>query len=490
MTFEKESFGAAEVHHTPTLRERMEDNVLQSVPAEQRKSGWALSLNSMSAATPLICLAIAGTVVSRSGVLVGLLAAVLVTVFGTVVGWLVGHITYLEGVSNTVSTRLYGLGIRGSALASGIFAFMTLGFLAIENVLLYHAIEFMFDIPPTTVNKVLIYGGLTVLWIVLTAFGMSVVTRTSGLLLALGAVFIVVVTAVGLHGSGVPLGDVMTQGPTVPGAGGFGDRFQFALVTLVASTGSLALTAADYTRYARTTRDVGVTAFAGSLVINMVLVVFGALIFSGGRHVVERYLIDQGKATGQTAGATAVALSETNAGAFLIAITPLIGFLLACALQAKIQVLNTYSSSLALTNLSDGLLRRRPARVLMVVLGNAIGLVMVFAGILDVLNTWLGILGVITTSLIGVIIADFYLVRRRVRADPQRAEAVNWAGVTSVAVASVLGETLQESDVFSLGFVISFFAGLIVYPMLRRSLLPHGTGTTVEPVGLARLTDE
>ncbi|MFJ8604995.1 purine-cytosine permease family protein [Streptomyces shenzhenensis] len=467
----------------------MEDNVLRSVPLDQRKSGWALSLNSMSAATPLICLAIAGTVVSRSGILVGLLAAVLVTVFGTVLGWLVGHITFLEGVSNTVSTRLYGLGIRGSAVASAIFAFMTLGFLAIENVLLYNAVEFMFDIPPTTLNKVLIYGVFTLLWILLTAFGMSFVTKTSGLLLAASAVLIVIVTAIGLHGSGIPLGTILSHGPTVSDVGSFGDRFSFALVTLVASTGSLTLTAADYTRYARGTRDVGITAFAGSLVINVVLVLFGALIFYGGSVVVQQYLIDNGKATAQSAQAAAVALSEINAGAFLIAITPL-GFLLACAIQAKIQVLNAYSSSLALTNMFDGLLRRRPARVLMVVLGNAIALIMVFAGILDVLNAWLGILGVITTALIGVIIADFYIVRRSRRADPQTAENVNWAGVLTVTVATVLGEVLQETGVFSLGFLVSLFAGLLIYPVLRRSLLAPGTGTTIEPVGLDRLSQE
>ncbi len=54
--------------------------------------------------------------------------------------WLAGRPRPLKsGTSSTVTARFYGLGTRGSALASLIFAFMILGFLALENALLYYA---------------------------------------------------------------------------------------------------------------------------------------------------------------------------------------------------------------------------------------------------------------------------------------------------------------------------------------------------------------
>ncbi|GAA3704725.1 cytosine permease [Arthrobacter ginkgonis] len=469
---------------TPSVKDLMEDNVLQRVPDDQRRSGWSLSLNSMSAVTPLICIAIAGLVIIQAGFLVGIVAAVLITIFGTALAWLVGHVTYTEGVSNTVVTRLYGLGIRGSSLASAIFGFMAIGFLAIENVLLYNAIRFMFDLPQTWVADLVIYGILTVFWIALTTFGMSLVTKTSGTLLAVSALLMVVLTAIAMVGSGMPIGTALSHGPLVADAGSVWERLQFALVTLVASTGSFALTSADYARYARSTRDVGISAFLGALVLNVGLVIVASLLFYGGSVLVGQRLVEDGLAAPGDAANAALQLSSHNAGAFLIIVSPVLGFILACAVQAKTQVLNVYGASLALTNFADGLFRRRPSRLIMILAANAVGLVFVAGGILDLLNAWLAVLGVITTALIGVLVSDFYIVRRRQRSDHAACEVVNWAGVLTVVLSLAVAETLQVLQVLPLGFLTSLVISAVLYPLLRRTLLPAGTWTRREPVGL------
>lgn len=81
-----------------------------------------------------------------------------------------------------------GFGLRGSALASLVFTFMIVGFLPLENALLYYGTLFMFGLEPTTTNAIVIYGLLTVAWIVLTTFGLKLVQRVSTILLAAFAV--------------------------------------------------------------------------------------------------------------------------------------------------------------------------------------------------------------------------------------------------------------------------------------------------------------
>ena len=67
--------------------------------------------------------------------------------------------------------------------------------------------------------------------------------------------------------------------------------------------------------------------------------------------------------------------------------------------QAKAQVLNTYSASLSLSNLFNVTCRWRPGRFTFVVLANAAGIVMLYGGILEAVNTYIAALGVVTRIL-------------------------------------------------------------------------------------------
>jgi len=162
-----------------------------------------------------------------------------------------------------------------------------------------------------------------------------------------------------------------------------------------------------------------------------------------------------------------------------------IGFLLMYVAQAKAQVLNTYSGSLALSNLFDGLLGRNVGRLAMVVLANALGLLMIAADILGLINRYLGILAVTTTALAGVIIADYYIVRRRRAANPDLVESVNWAGVLSVVLSAATGGFLAEAGITPLGFLVTLAMVLVLYPVLRRSVLRGPREDAAEPGRLA-----
>jgi len=355
---------------------------------------------------------------------------------------------------------------------------MILGFLAIENALLYNGTIFAFGLEPSLLNAIVIYGVLTVAWILLTTFGINLVTRVSSVLLV--AFLVLLVYMVFRAGTATPIGETLSFGPLIPDLGDNAARFQIALVALAGSAGALALVDADYGRYARTSRDVGILAIAGALAIDVLMVVTGTIIIYGSTPIVAEFLVANNGVEATTAAQEASELAAANTGAYFIILSSVVGFILMYAAQAKAQVLNTYSGSLALTNFFDALFGWRPGRFFMVILGNIIGLLMVMGGILGLLQTYLGLLGILTTSFCGIMIADYYIVRRfapRRMRSTGTVDSVNWAGVISISVASVVSFVLAQSGVFVLGFLLALVITLILYPVLRMWVLKPGAYT-------------
>lgn len=463
---------------------KVEDHALSPVPLSERKSGWGLMTNSAGIASTLVQVAIAAAVTMIAGVGWGILAGVVVAVFGGALGWLVGHVAYVSGTSSTVTARYYGLGRRGSVLASLIFAFMILGFLALENALLYYGTLFMFGWAPTLLNAVVIYGALTVIWILLTIYGMKVVQRTSIILLIAFVVLTVTMATVALANSPLSLGDIMAAGP-IGGAGNEAANFGLVVSMLAGSAGALALVDADYARYAKSTRDVGILAIGGAIMIDIIVVVLGAVIVHASQSSVTNFLTGNPAAAESQVGETIAEkvswMIANNTGAYFIIIFGIVGFILMYVAQIKAQVLNTYSGSLSLVNLAEGLTGKSPSRLSAVIAGNVVALLMIAGNILGLLGSFLGILGVSTTALAAVIIADYFIVRRRKPAEAIETESVNWAGVLSVIVAAVIGSVLAETKVTPLGFLVSLVIVLVLYPLLRLFVLKAPTLRRSEP---------
>lgn len=468
----------------------IEDHALHRVPESQRKSGWALSWMTMGIVTTLVQLLIGSYVAAVAGMGWAIFADVLVAVFGGTLGWLVASISRREGLSSTVTSRFYGLGARGSALASLIFAFMILGFLALENALLYYGTLFAFGLHNTLTNRIIILGLLTVLWIVLTTFGVNLVIRVSSYLMVAFVILMAFMFYKSGFASGVPFAAIMSHGPLIPGMGGTWARFSTALVTLAGSAGALALVDADYARYAKRPRDVAIMAYAGSFMMDVVTMIAGAVIVFGGMGPAIHYMIAHHMATKANALSAANALAANDTGAFFIVLSATLGFILMYAAQVKAQVLNTYSGSLALTNLFDALGKWRPGRFAMVILGNVVALAMIAFGILNLISSWLNVLGIITTAFAAVMIADYYLVRKRAPADHDAVEAVNIAGVVSVVTASVVSAVLELAHIFSLGFLSALVLVFVMYPILRTAVFKPGALTGTVDAALALREEE
>ncbi|QQE81202.1 purine-cytosine permease-like transporter [Alicyclobacillus sp. SO9] len=467
------------------MAEMIEDHALNRVPSNERKSGWWLSWLTMGITSTLVQLLIGSVVTAMAGVGYGILAGICVWLFGGTLGWLVGRISFMEGVSSTVASRFYGLGARGSIIASAIYGFMILGFLALENALLYYGTLFALGWKDTTAHRLLLYGILTVLWIVLTTFGVKLVMRVSSILTIIFLALLLFMVWKAGFTSGVSIGTILSHGALIPNMGGTGSRFMQALVTLAGSAGGLAMVDADYARYAKSSRDVAVMAFAGLFIMDILVVVCGTIIMVGGAGPAAKYIVAHHMAAPGQAKTTVSQLAQNNTGAFFIILSAVVGFILMYAAQIKAQVLNTYSGSLALTNFFDVLFKWRPGRFLMVILGNLIGMGMVFAGILGTINAWLGMLGILTMSFSGVMISDYYWVRKRELAHHSEVESVNLAGVVSVIGASVISYWLQQSHIFPLGFLASLILTMVLYYGLRVAVLKPGMGTSLVQVDMS-----
>ena len=460
----------------------IDDNSLTPVPDSERKSGIYLSWLPAGVATSLLQLTIAGDITALVGSRWGLLAGAAVGTAVLVLGWLFCNIAYREGLSSTVLPRFYGLGLRGSAISSAAFGFMIIALLASENVLLYNGTLFAFHWRDTTGLRILIYGVLTIAWIALSSFGIKLVTRTSS---ALVLVFMCLLAYMVFHiysGSSTTLGDAFTQANTVLTGSG-SSRFVTVMGILGGQGSALILVNADYTRYARSRRAVGGVSLSGVIMLDIVGIALGILVLTGGNPMVARYLVLHGTATAATASAQAAALAATNTGAYFVIIAGGAGFALMYVAQTKVQVLNTYSGSLALSNLCYVLSGRHPNRFAMIVLSNAICLVMIAADVFGRLSGVLNVLGMVVMAFIALAIADFYIVARsRPRDTSAEVEPVNWAGVSTLVVASAVAYTLYRTDVFQYGFLASAVITVLLYPPLRMMVLKPTVRSIEAPV--------
>lgn len=462
-------------------QERMEDHALDSVPHEMRRGWLRLSWNTAGIVTTLVILFLGALTSFVAGFKIAMAAGMFVAVVGSMIGWACGHIAFKTGLSSTVMSRHYGFGTRGSLLGSLIFGFMIIGFLALENSLLYAGFRFAFDMHDTLMNKVIVYGLLTVAWVVLTAYGFDIVSKVSSYTLVAFVVLLIYITwqVVSMNADGQVFSFPSLFPPEVLASMGAQDdigKFIFCTNVMIGSAGALALVNADLGRYARSSMDIGVAAVLGNVAMGVGMVfVGGVFMYAGMGKLVAHYSMTLHIAP---EAAQKLAMSPDGVTAAFLLFGGTLGVALMILAQGKAQVLNTYSGSLALSNLFDAI-GLRMGRVIMVVIANLIGLLMIALGILNQVQAWIEILGVITTAFAGVMIVDYFFVSRlfapRATSAP---EAVNWAGVITTVTAAVLAHYVLDRFV-PVQFFTSLMVSIVLYPSLRftvfRPLLTNRT---------------
>lgn len=457
----------------------MEDNVLNPVAEHERVGGWVLLANTAGVGTTLAMLLIGGTSSYLVGVGWTAVAAVISATFGAVIGTLTGEVAQSTGMSSTVTTRFHGLGARGSGLASLIFAWMILSFLALENALLYNGTLFLFGWQPTPLNAAVIFSLLTIGWILLALFGLKLIQKTSFWLTILSGALLLVVLGVAISRADLPFGEIVAYVPADMSI----TKFLLVLAGMIGFAGALSLTGADFSRYARSKKDVRIMAIGGNIIVNFGVVTLGALIYQVGDTVVANYLTDPANsavAEAQVGGTLAEKvqfLAHTNAGAYFVILAGIVGFIVMYAAQVKAQAINAYAASLSLSNLFDAVFDKKPSRVVMLVAGNVLAMIAVYANILGFLIQFLAALGIATMALCALVISDYFHLRRGRPVSTRSVEAWNWAGLIALTVGVAVSYTLQATGILPVGFLVALVLVPAVYVTLRKTVLPEGAGT-------------
>jgi cytosine permease len=456
-----------------SLISTMEDHALERVPDAQRENWLAISWNTAGLVTTLVIMFFGALVCFVAGTRIALLAGIASFGIGTALAWPLARITYETGFSNTLITRRYGLGVRGSALASLIFGFLIVGFLAVENGLLYRGFLFYLTMQDDWPARVLLYGGMTIAWILLTAFGFAVLTRVSSLMLIgfLAALAWMLLQIPGQAGGS--LADALLFGSQLEpaalarmGVESDFDKFAFALNILAGPACALALNTADFGRYGRSTAHIGAAATIAIFLQSLLMMIIGgALMKSAAPAMIEYFSAANGLSA--AAARHQILRSPDSIAATFMVLGGGGGFVLMLLAQAKAQVLNTYSSSLCITNLFDALFRWRPGRITFVVLANVIALLMLYGQILHIVEEWIKLLGVLLSALAGVIVMDYYVVAPRLREPPgQEGGPVNWAGVLTIIGAVLFAHVLLK-PYFPVEVLSSLGCVAVLYPLLR-----------------------
>lgn len=465
---------------TSNLKSRVEDHSLEVVPEEDRKQWLSLTWNTAGIVTTLVILFFGALVCFVAGVKIALLAGMLCFALGSLLGWGLSHVAYTTGLSNTLITRQFGLGIKGSVLASIIFSFLIIGMLALENALLYRGILFFFEIPDQFSTRLFVYGGLTLTWILVTTFGFELIARfSSAMLIAFLLVMLLVLGRVLLQ-SDTALSEALLFGSQFPPEALQGmrihsdwDKFVFAMNILIGPACALPLVSVDYGRYARSTGHATIAVVIGSFFQSVIVTLIGGLLMYAAASGLTSYFQESQGLDLQTARQMVLQSPDSIASAFML-FGGAIGFLLMIVAQAKAQVLNCYSASLSLTNFFDALFNWQPGRFLFVIIANVIALMMLYGHILELVEAWISLLGVLLSTLSGVILMDYFVVspaisRRTGR--PVPLQKVNVAGIITI-IASVILAHYVLAGIITIEVLSACLVVVIFYPLLRLKVFP------------------
>ena len=327
-------------------------------------------------------------------------------------------------------------------------------------------------------DRILIYGGMALAWILLTAFGFALVTRVSslmltGFLLVLAwMVFVVIRDSGSADGAGLLFGSQLdADALAAMGIETTWDKFVFSLNILIGPSCALALNTADFGRYGKSTGHVAAAAGIAIFFQSLLIMLVGGIFMYSAAPAMTDFYVTSARMTPAQAAAQVLRSPDSIAATFIV-FGGMTGFALMLLAQAKAQVLNTYSSSLCIANLFDALFRWRPGRVFFVVVANAIALAMLYGHILEFVESWIKLLGVLLSALAGIVIMDYYVVRPRLEqaGDQPVSESVNWAGVATLVIAVSCAHVLLR-PYFELEVVTSLACVGVFYPLLRQRVL-------------------
>ena len=288
---------------------------------------------------------------------------------------LVGIIGVKEGLSTSVLARWTGFGRYGSALIGLVIAVSLVGWFGIQNAVFAEGLQSLIGGPPlwvwtviagAFVTLIVVYGFASMQWIAWVTVPLFIALAGWSITVELSRHSISKLVAEAPPGPHLSL----AAGATLV-AGGF---IVGAVIT------------PDMTRYNRSVPDVIKQTILGVTLGEYAIGLIGVLLAHGLK-------------TGDV-----VEIVTSTSG--------VIGTVILIAATLKINDWNLYSSSLGFVNLIDTLFRRRVNRAVMTIVLGVIGTALAALGILDAFTDFLNILGIAVPPVAGIMVAEYFVVRR------------------------------------------------------------------------------
>lgn len=220
----------------------------------------------------------------------------------------------------------------------------------------------------------------------------------------------------------------------------------------------------DYTRYCRSRADVIKATVLGVLPAATIMIMVGAIMALGtGSYDVTNMFAGLG--------------------------LPLLSMLVLVLATWTTNTGNAYMSGLAACKMFSIKDKHRP--VVTVIVG-VIGIIMAIMGLADFLNTYISIIGAVVPPIMGIIIADYWVICKGNKNLWNPKKGINWVGIMAWVLGGgfALIETLGILTVFSSaldGVIIAFVAYIILYKLLgNTSLAGQGDMTIEEATAIAK----
>ena len=366
-------------------------------------------------------------------------ATMLGSVILQVLSWALGTAAAREGLSTSLLSRWAGLGKNGSAILGGVVAISMVGWFGVQNCVFA---EGMLDI--TGILNYPIWALITGLGItLLVAAGIRWIARFASIFVPLFILAVIVSAAIVLQDhSLIEFLNSPHPGPEL----GFG-----AAVTIVAG-GFIAgaICTPDYSRYLKDGKQVFwmtlIGTFVGELGMNLLAVILC-------------------HATG-----------TQNVTDIMMATSGVLGVIIVVASTVKLNDINLYSSGLGIATMINALFNVKVNRAAMIWGLGIVGTVLSMLGVINYFQDFLTLLGVAIPPVAGIMVIDYYLLRRNRAALEETRESgtlpsrvEKWNPITIVVwiLAFGVGEVSSIYAIGIPGLNSLIFAGVVYWIAMK-----------------------
>ncbi|MBY4130193.1 allantoin permease [Rhodococcus fascians] len=438
-----------------SLDEQIESYATQRVPATMRWPRPAILLVLTGNVTAMFWFLLGG----QLGFLVGwplLLIPIVYMVLGaTLIGGLIMRIASREGLSLPLLSRGLGFGVKGSAVASVVYGVNYVFYFIFEGSIVSHALSEFAGIPIDSFWATIVFAAVALVALYYSWRGM----HSMNILQRFGLPIFLVLFVVGMY--------MLAQGYVLVGPGEWeatgtvGAAAMWQALSLV--NGQIVfqgLIATDYGRFVKKT--VGYRGTSGLMFAELsmcaVVVLIGAFLgFTMLRHF-----------EGSEADPE---LAATDPGLYFAVIMGFLGVIFAVVTQVRINVMNLYSGSLALSNAADAMTTRRIGRQWWMVGLIVVGIGVYPLNVLQYTDKFLAVTGIMTNTWIFILLADYFVCRKLMKLAPSENIAYEEGSVRSWNPAGL--------GAMAIGIIVGGFGVFGAYPTYYASFIAMAIGPIV-----------